>query len=297
MALLGELSSKETGMKIQVVTLGTGTPRTDPGKAGAATAVVVDGNPYLFDFGPGVGERLTRAGELGVDGLNSGTVTRAFLTHMHSDHTTGLPDLLLTGWMFGREAPLEVYGPHGTDTLASGIGSAYRYDVYKRTHSEPHTEHGHMIEGHSVVPGTVYQDDIVTVEAFDVPHGSWPVENGPHPSMGYKLTAGDKSVIVSGDTGPFDHMAATYAGVDILVHEVYSSRGLSSRPVDWQAYHSLSHTSATELGKVSKSSQPGKVVMTHQLLWHADESEITDEIAAVYDGPVFYGHDLDVFDA
>jgi ribonuclease BN (tRNA processing enzyme) len=92
-------------------------------------------------------------------------------------------------------------------------------------------------------------------------------------------------------------MAQTYDGVDILVHEVYSSQGLSSRPLEWQAYHSLSHTSATELGRVSGSARPGNVVMTHQLLWHANESEITDEIAAVYDGQVSYAHDLDVFDA
>lgn len=284
-------------MKIQVVTLGTGTPRTDPGKAGAATAVVVNGHPYLFDFGPGVGERLTRAGELGVEGLNAGTVTRAFLTHMHSDHTSGLADLLLTGWMFGRGQPLELYGPHGSETLASGIASAYQYDVFKRTHSEPHSENGHKIVGKSVTPGLVYQDDLVKVEAFDVPHGDWPAENGPHPSMGYKLTAGDKSVIVSGDTGPFDHMADTYDGTDVLVHEVYSSKGLSSRPKEWQAYHSLSHTSATQLGEAAKAARPGRVVMTHQLLWHADESEISDEIASVYDGDVSYAHDLDVFDA
>lgn len=284
-------------MKVQVVTLGTGTPRTDPGKAGAATAVVVDGQPYLFDFGPGVGERLTRAGEMGVEGLNSGTVSRAFLTHMHSDHTSGLADLLLTGWMFGRKTPLEIYGPHGSDEMAGAIATAYQYDVYKRTHSEPHTEHGHEIVGHCVTPGLVYKDDLVSVEAFDVPHGDWPAANGPHPSMGYKLTAGDKSVIVSGDTGPFDHMAETYDGTDILVHEVYSSKGLSSRPKEWQAYHSLSHTSGTELGTAAAIAQPGQVVLTHQLLWHAEESEVTDEVEAVYRGPVSYAHDLDIFDA
>ena len=284
-------------MSVQVITLGTGSPRTDPGKAGAATAVVVDGRPYLFDFGPGVGERLTRAGELGVVGLNSGTVTRAFLTHMHSDHTSGLADLLLTGWMFDRQDKLQVYGPHGSEALCGGIASAYQYDVSKRTYSEPHTEHGHKIVGRSVVPGLVYEDDIVRIEAFDVLHGDWPAENGAHPTMGYRLTAEDKTVVISGDTGPFEGMPDKYKDVDVLVHEVYASKGLSPKSADWQAYHTLSHTSGTELGLAARKAQPGRLVLTHQLLWDAEEADISDEVAAVYGGLVSYAHDLDAFTA
>lgn len=284
-------------MSIQVVTLGTGTPRTDPGKAGAATAVVVDGRPYLFDFGPGVGERLTRASEAGVVGLSSGSVTTAFLTHMHSDHTAGLPELLTTGWMFGRDTALSVYGPHGSETMCRGLAEAYQFDVSKRTHSEPHTEHGYKLVGTNVTPGLVYEDDVVQVRAFDVPHGDWPAFNGPHPTMGYELTANGKKIVISGDTGPFDSMGSQYSGADVLVHEVFSSKGLSTRPSKWQAYHELSHTSATQLGEAASKALPGRVVLTHQLLWHAQEQDIVDEISDAYAGTVSYGHDLDVFEA
>jgi len=279
-------------MAVEVVTLGTGTPRTDPGKAGAATAVVVNGRQYLFDFGPGVGERLTRAA-----GLSAGSVVTAFLTHMHSDHTSGLADLLMTGWMFGREAALQVYGPHGMSTMCSSLADAYRFDVSKRTHSEPHTEHGHELVGTDVIPGVVFQDDLVTVEAFDVPHGDWPAENGAHPTMGYRLTAEDKTVIISGDTGPFEGMPDQYKDVDVLVHEVYTSKGLSEQSADWQTYHTLSHTSGTELGLAARKAQPGRLVLTHQLLWDAEEADISDEVAAVYGGLVTYAHDLDAFTA
>ena len=115
--------------------------------------------------------------------------------------------------------------------------------------------------------------------------------------MGYRLTAEDKTVVISGDTGPFEGMPDKYKDVDVLVHEVYASKGLSPKSADWQAYHTLSHTSGTELGLEARKAQPGRLVLTHQLLWDAEEADISDEVAAVYGGLVSYAHDLDAFTA
>jgi ribonuclease BN (tRNA processing enzyme) len=80
----------------------------------------------------------------------------------------------------------------------------------------------------------------------------------------------------------------------VLVHEVYAGAGLASRPPQWQGYHRRAHTSGGHLGVVAARAQPGVLVTTHELLWHASEDDVIDEIVAAYDGPLVYGRDLDV---
>jgi ribonuclease BN (tRNA processing enzyme) len=281
--------------RTRVVLLGTGTPRTEAGRTGTSTAVVVDDRPYIFDFGPGVSLRLSEGHELGIAGLAMSDVTRAFLTHMHSDHALGLGELMLTPWMFGREEPLEVYGPKGTGAMARAVATAYSLDVAKRSLNEPHTDRGHEITGRDVVPGVVYTDDLVEIEAFEVQHGEWDTDlHGPFPAMGYRITTPDRTVVISGDTGPFPEMVSRYADCDVLVHEVFSSAGLSSRPAEWQTYHAHSHTSGAHLGRIATEAIPGILVLNHQLLWHATEEDLIGEVTAAYDGPLVYARDLDV---
>src|SRR5215813_11918898 len=107
----------------QVVMLGTGTPRPDPDRSGPATAIVVNGEPYLVDFGPGVIRRAAAAYNKGVAAFGAGVVNLkiAFLTHLHSDPTMGFPDLIFTPWLMGRREPLEVYGPKGLKAMAANI--------------------------------------------------------------------------------------------------------------------------------------------------------------------------------
>lgn len=281
-------------MATEVVLLGTGTPRTEPNRSGPAAAVIVDGRPYLFDFGSGVGRRVAEAYEAGISGLAMSRLDRAFLSHMHSDHTIGLADIMLTPWMFGREQPLEVYGPRGTAAMTRSIVDAYSLDVAKRRYDEPHTDRGHEMEGFDIAPGFAYRDDLVSVEAFAVEHGDWPDVCGPYPALGFRVRSADRTVVFSGDTGPYAEMEENYADCDVLVHEVYSSRGLESRPFEWRRYHTRSHTSGRDLGEIAGSVQPGTLVLTHQLLWHASEDDVVDEIRERYGGELLYGRDLDV---
>ena len=111
--------------KTQIVLLGTGTPAPDPEHSGPSTAIVVNGSPYLVDFGTGIVRQAAAARKEGVRGLEPVNLRIGFLTHLHSDHTLGFPDLILTPWVVGRKEPLEVYGPPGTGDMAEHILKAY----------------------------------------------------------------------------------------------------------------------------------------------------------------------------
>src|SRR6516164_252753 len=103
----------------QVILLGTGTPNADPDRSGPATAIVVNGSSYLVDFGPGVVRRAAAAG------IAAKNLKIAFATHLHSDHTLGLADLIFSSWTLERTAPLELYGPPGIRAMAPHIEKAY----------------------------------------------------------------------------------------------------------------------------------------------------------------------------
>ncbi len=278
--------------RTQVVLLGTGTPNADPERSGPATAIVVDGVPYLVDAGPGVVRRAAAAAAQGVEGLQVSKLATVFLTHLHSDHTVGLPDLMLTPWVLERDVPLTVIGPEGTTDMMSHLQAAYRADIDMRLYGlEPANDNGHRVEARDVTPGVVYQDERVTVTAFAVRHGSWPASQ----AFGYRFETPDRVVVVSGDTAPTDAVVEACNGCDVLVHEVYSQAGFEGRSPAWQTYHKSFHTSGVELGELAARARPGLLVLTHTLLWGATPEELVAEVKQGFDGRVVYGEDLDVF--
>ena len=275
----------------QVVLLGTGTPNADPARSGPATAIVVDGRSYLVDAGPGIVRRAAEAAELhGLDALRPPNLQRVFLTHLHSDHTVGLPDVAFTPWVLERTAPLSVIGPPGTEAMMGHLSAAYALDVQMRLEGlEPANETGHSIQARDVREGVVYEDDWVRVTAFEVPHGSWEA------AFAYRFETADRSIVVSGDTGPAPEvMRRACDGCDVLVHEVYAQAGFERREPVWQAYHSRFHTSGPELGAIAEAVQPGLLLLTHQLLWGATPDQLLSEIRASFRGEVRYGNDLEV---
>jgi ribonuclease BN (tRNA processing enzyme) len=267
-----------------VVLLGTGTPNAEPDRAGPAVAVVVGAQPYVVDFGPGVVRRAVAAG------IDPKKLNRAFLTHLHSDHTAGYADLILTPWTLEREEPLEVWGPPGLAAMTERLLAAYEADVNERLGGlEPANERGCSVIPHEVEPsGVIYEDEIVEVEAFAVDHGSWE-------AYGYKFRTADRTVVISGDTAPTEIIAEKSRGCDILVHEVYSVAGFETVPPEWQAYHTAVHTSSRELAEIASRAEPKLVVLYHQLLWGVSEEELVAEVKERYAGEVVSGCDLDVF--
>ena len=183
----------------KVVMLGTGTPRPDPNRSGPATAIVVDDTPYLIDFGPGVIRRATAAYENGVTALGVGgiNIKTAFLTHLHSDHTLGYPDLIFTPWVMGRRAPLDVYGPKGLKDMTENVLKAWQIDTEARINGiNQHNSTGCKVNAREISTGVAYKDDNVTVVAFAVRHEEM------IDSFGYRFETPGRTIVISGDTAP-----------------------------------------------------------------------------------------------
>jgi ribonuclease BN (tRNA processing enzyme) len=276
----------------RVVMLGTGTPNADPDRSGPAVAVVRGADAYLVDAGPGVVRRAAAARRDGIEALAADRLRVVFLTHLHSDHTLGLPDLILSPWVLERQAPLEVYGPPGTRAMVDHLLAAYDADVRNRLDGlEPANETGWKVTVHEVSPGVVLRRGDVTVRAFAVPHGDW------RHAFGYRFETPDRTIVVSGDTRASDAVVAACAGCDVLVHEVYSAERFATRPAEWQRYHARAHTSTTELAALARRARPGALVLYHQLFWGTTDDALVAEVRkAGYEGRVVSARDLGVYE-
>lgn len=271
----------------KVVMLGTGTPRPNPERSGPATAIVVGDRSYLVDIGPGVVRRAAAAAAKGFPALEPTKITVAFLTHLHSDHTAGYPDLILTPWIFGRKQ-LDVYGPEGTEEMTHYLLAAYRRDIENRTQGMEHAP-ALVVKAHDVMPGIVYKDDRVTVKAFLVAHGEWAQ------AFGYRFETPDRTIVISGDTSPSAELVANCQGCDVLIHEVQSpTYNVASIP-DWPAYRARYHTTTDQLADIANRTKPGLLVLYHNAATEPGLAEILQQIQRTYHGKVVIGHDLDVF--
>ena len=290
LALTFVVTNSAQQSRTQLVLLGTGTPNADPDRAGPAVAVVVNDVPYVVDAGPGVVRRASAAAKNGVKGLSVEKLRRLFITHLHSDHTIGLPDFIFTPAVLERDAPLEIYGPLGTKRMSDLILKAFAEDIAIRLKGlEPAKPRGYEVQTQDVKPGVIYKDANVTVKAFAVKHGSW-----KH-AYGYRFESADRVVVISGDCAPSESIIEACNGCDVLVHEVYSTTGFARRPPEWQRYHSNFHTSSKELAEIASKARPKLLVLYHQLLWGATKEQLLEEIGKGYSGKVVFGNDLDVY--
>jgi ribonuclease BN (tRNA processing enzyme) len=267
-----------------VVLLGTGTPNPAPDRQGPSLAVVSGGRAYLVDCGTGVVRRAVQAG------IRAEDLDRLFVTHLHSDHTLGYPDVILTPGVMGRGEPLLVFGPKGLKAMTARILEAWKEDLEVRWHGgEPSRPASYAVRPVEIGPGEVYRDENVRVIAFPVSHGAWGEE-----AYAYRFEARDKVVVVSGDT-TYDERMATFAkGADLLVHEVYCEAGWRNRTPEWQRYHAAYHTSGPDLGCLAAKVRPRTLVLTHQLLMGAPREKLLEEIRSAWQGEIVDGKDLDV---
>jgi ribonuclease BN (tRNA processing enzyme) len=270
-------------METKITLLGTGTPIPDPERFGPSLAISSNEKVYIIDFGPGVVRRAVAAGIKPVQ------MTTAFLTHMHSDHTTGYPDLIFTPAVEGRKQPLEVYGPQGLKSMTHHILTAYKMDIEERDKGlEPTPMDGYEVKVQEINSGPIYSDKNVTVEAVHVKHGSWP-------AYALKFITSDKTIVISGDKAPTPNFLDFARNCDVLIHEVYSAVGLAKRNQDWIRYHSTYHTSSYELGDIATKIQPKLLILYHQLFMGRKEIDLLNEVREGYSGEVISGKDLDVF--
>lgn len=278
----------------KVILLGTGNPNPDPDHFGSAVAILVNETPYLIDFGAGVVRRAAAAStQWGgkFEGMNIDNLKHAFLTHLHSDHTTGYADLILTPWVEGRDSPLEVYGPEGITRMTDHILEAYREDIAYRIYgAQPANNQGWRVNTHEIMKeGICFQDDNIIAEAFPVIHGSWPN------AWGYRITTPDKVIVISGDTKPCAKIEEYAKNADILIHEVYSQAGFDKKDAFWKKYHAKNHTSTYELAELANKTKPKTIILYHMLFWGSTEQDLLDEINENYSGKVYVGRDLDIY--
>ncbi len=272
--------------------LGTGMPRPDPACSGPATAVVHDGRVFLFDAGAGVMRRMAAAG-LSIRGPEA-----VFITHLHSDHTLGYPDLILTTWVMGRRHALQVHGPVGLKKMTGHILKAWDEDIHVRIEGlEQQTKSGYKVAVHEFdVPdaggGLVYDQDGVRITAIPVLHGCW-----KH-AYGYRIDTPERSIVISGDTVPTNTVLEAARGVDVLVHEVYPHHQVApERRIGgdaWPGYMHDFHTSDLELGALAAQARPGLLVLHHIVRHGQDDEALLAAIrAGGYQGDVVVARDLD----
>ena len=278
----------------KLLILGSGTPNPDPERSGSAYAIVTNGQSYLVDFGPGVIRRASAfspswGGEF--ESMEIQNLNYAFLTHLHSDHSAGLADLILSPWVLERKEPLNLFGPQGLKRMADKITDAYQIDIdYRINGSQPSNPEGYKTKVTEIAEGIIYEDKYISVEAFENNHGDF--KN----SFGFVFTTKDKKIVISGDTAYSQKVIEKSKEADILVHEVYSEKGFKEKTRDWQIYHKAHHTSAPDVGKIASMSKPKKLVLSHILFWGNSKESIVEEVKSNFDGEVIIAEDLMVID-
>ncbi len=274
----------------QLAILGSGTPNPDPNRNGSSYAVISNGTAYLIDFGPGVvrnASALSPSWGGKLEAMEIQNLNYAFLTHIHSDHSAGLSDLILSPWVLGREETLKLFGPKGLQDMVDLITQAYSQDInYRINGSQPANLKGYKTEVTEISEGKIYEDENVVVEAFKINHGG--LEN----SFGFVFTTEDKKIVFSGDTAYSEKLIEKARNADILVHEVYSEEGFQKKTKDWQIYHKAHHTSSVDVGRIAKKSQPKKLVLSHILFWGSDEQSLIKDVKKNFDGEIVIAKDL-----
>lgn len=271
--------------RMAVTLLGTGTPTPRIDRLGPSTLVEAGGRRLVFDVGRGTTIRLEQIG------IRPGEVTAVFLTHFHSDHTNGIPDLWLTGWLslYGaRQTPFRIWGPQGMKNLMAGLETAYQADIAMRMPEMALPREGIAVAATEFAgEPVVFNEGGVAVTAFLVDHGEY-----IKPAYGYKVQYEGRSVVISGDTRYSENLIKHAKGADLLLHEV------ATAPADRRELPAVKkilahHTSAAEAARVFAQTRPRLAVFTH--LVGGGRGPIDDVLAEArqtYAGPLEMGEDL-----
>jgi len=269
-------------LSLALILLGTGYPRPDANHAGPATAVIAGDKWFLVDAGRGTTMRVA-----GTD-LKYEYLRGVFITHLHSDHTAGLPDVFITSWQFGRKtAPLQLYGPTGIQPLADAMLQFFAYDIHiRRDLVEHHPGAGATIRAHIVRQGVIYDDGDVRVTAFKVEHP--PV----NPAYGYRFDSSGHSIVISGDTRPNANLIKFAKGADILVQEAYLPEHFDKvDSAEVAARLKAYHTSAEEAGEIATAAGVKTLVLTH-LVPAGAEATFAERAAKTFHGRIIVGGEL-----
>lgn len=311
--LLAAPAAAQQAPRAQWVTLGTGGgPVVRLNRAQPANALVVNGAVYLFDVGDGVRRQMRAAG------LGDGDVRAVFISHHHLDHDAGLASLLAGRWLFSHYRALPVIGPPGTAAMVAGLAAAYRpVELAPITIGGPPkpaiaaTVAARDLSAAMDVPTLVYEDDNVRVLAVTNAHYHFPPGEAADASRSYafRIEAGGRSIVYTGDTGWSDHVVRLAQGADLLVSEVIDMAAMEAAlaragdipPAALQpmlAHMVQDHLTPDQVGRLAAAAHVGRVVLTH--IAPGSDAETGTEgytrgLAAHYRGPVTVARDLDRF--
>lgn len=279
-----------------VTLLGTGVPNPRPERFSQSTLVEAGSQKLLFDVGRGAPIRIWQLK------VPMGSINATFITHFHSDHLTGLPDLWLTGWLrpqyAQRKAPFEIYGPEGVRQLMDGLQTAFAADIKIRLEDEKNPPEGVAVNVHEfTAPAVVYEKDGVKVSSFVVDHG-----DAIKPAVGYRIDYDGRSVVISGDTRLSEEVVRQATGADLLIHEVAAIKPeLLKRSPAFQRIFAH-HVSPAQAGTVFERAKPKLAVYSHIARYDdpqtaaPDDAEIVQQTRETYGGPLAVGTDLMQFD-
>jgi ribonuclease Z len=272
---------------VKVTLLGTGCPPPVMNRFGPSILVEAGGQKFVFDAGRGALQRLNQIDVPWRD------VNGVFLTHLHSDHVVGFPDLWLTGWLTTRRArPLPVWGPRGTKRMMSLLEQAFDYDIKIRLYDDRAAPDGIVILAEDIAEGFVYENGGVKITAFEVDHT--PVK----PAFGYRIDHAGRSVVLSGDTRTSENLIRHAQNVDLLIHEVASPEtfqrvGASPEVAKQIIAH---HVTPEQAGEVFSRTKPRLAVYSHIVLPSATEQDLIPPTRKTYSGPLELGEDLMVIE-
>jgi len=272
---------------LQVTLLGTGNPRPNLDRFGPSILVEAGPQKILVDAGRGSTQRLFQIAAR--DTLS--TLDALFLTHLHSDHTVGLPDLWLTSWVFGRSKALAVIGPPGTAEMSGHLEQAYQWDIAMRSKDEGFPLEGVRLAARDVQPGLAYDRDGLRVTAFAVEHGGVIT-----PAYGYRVDYQGRSVVFSGDTKYFEPIVDHARGADVLVHEVIDPE-VEARRAQVQGPRAIErvishHTSPEQAGTIFSRVRPRLAVYSHIVPSPTTAEDLIGQTRRTYSGPLAVGYDL-----
>jgi ribonuclease Z len=284
-----------THSDFRVTLLGTGVPIPSPDRFGPCTLVEAGERRFLIDAGRGATIRLYQLK------IPIGRIDVQLLTHYHSDHTSGIPDLWLTGWLqshFGkRKTPYRVIGPTGARELMENLERAYALDIKIRTADEKLPLAGIAIDTVEFDrDGVVYDEAGVKILAFEVDHG-----DVIKPCYGYRFEYAGRTAVFSSDTRYNQNVMKYGAGADLLVHEVASARPelMKESYVQRIIGH---HTTPRDAGRVFAQTKPKLAAYTHIVLIGDERiapptvEDVVAETRQTYSGPLAVGQDLMAFE-
>ncbi len=277
-------SLPDSGAVIRVSLLGTGTPKPIMERFGPSILVQAGKETLLFDAGRGCLQRLTQLN------LSYQKIDALFLTHLHSDHIVGLPDLWLTGWLTSRRTtPIALFGPVGTAKMIEHLEEAFAYDIKIRIEDDKAPAEGSKFLVNEIKEGVIYEKNGVKVIAFEVDH--FPVV----PAFGYRIEYNKHSVVLSGDTRYSENLIKYAKETDLLIHEVVLPPD-SINKSDPKLSIIAHHTTPPQAGKIFNEVKPKLAVYSHiSNPYGRNEQEIVKQTKAIYPGPVILGQDLMIF--